>query len=186
MPAKGFCDPAKESYWRKTLEEFENSSMSGMEFCRQNNIKYAQFSDWRQRIRKRAQQGLEITELTDEQWISLIESARTHPQGVDAFLKANNINSKAYYKRFHRLRKDHPEWKSLQWRKGIRRNYKRKAKTTSTEVFVPVQVIDANKSASQAASAQVEIQLPNAVILRVDSNCSIDFAASLVAALGGK
>jgi hypothetical protein len=48
------CSPtsAKERHWRGLIAESRGSGLSGAEYCRRKGIKYSQFADWQQRIRK--------------------------------------------------------------------------------------------------------------------------------------
>lgn len=196
MPAKGFSDPEKVRFWRQTFHEFERTDVSGMEFCRSRQLKYAQFYSWRQRIRELDQLGLGNTELTDEQWVAIIEAARKDPVSVAAYLEAHNISSKAYYKRFIRLRKSHPEWNPIS-RFGKRKrsikaeNERKNSEPSKSPEFVPVTVsekrtIDSPAERASDGHSSIEIILPNSIVLRANQDCSIDFLSSLLTVLGGQ
>jgi len=45
-------DRKSEQHWRLVMAEWRASGLSQAEYCRQRGIKYGQFTDWMQRIRK--------------------------------------------------------------------------------------------------------------------------------------
>jgi excisionase family DNA binding protein len=57
MPRSGQRDWAKERRWRKVFADWEVSALSAAEYCRQHNIKYCQFQDWRKTFARRAIEG---------------------------------------------------------------------------------------------------------------------------------
>ena len=184
MPAEGFCDPEKERYWRQVFNKFEKSNLSGMEFCRREQLRYSLFSDWRQRIRKRDAKGLKAIELSDEQWIQIIEATRADSRGVRTHLEERGINPKSFYKRFQRLRKERPDWVSLYGQGGGRRKGSKNKKPRQMAEFVRVEVASADSKVKNQAAA--EIVLPSGLIVRMNSACTVEFISSLAAALGGK
>lgn len=191
MPAKNFCAPEKERYWRSVLEQFESTGLNGKEFCRREGIKYTLFADWRQRIRHRNDDGIQAIERTDAEWIEIIEAARKNPDGVREYLEKARINEKAYYKRFNRLRRNHPEWATLSGRGGRRkgRRYSKRAISKSPvqadQDFTQVQLVESPKvKAIHSGPIIVEVVLPNSLIVRVGADCSLEFLSSLVATLG--
>ncbi len=52
MPSAGQRDAAKERHWRQVLVDWEATGLSGAEYCRDKQLPYTQFSDWRKRLRK--------------------------------------------------------------------------------------------------------------------------------------
>jgi len=53
MPKRGQRDLAKEKYWRKIIEQFKESGLSGQAFCGLKKLKYTTFADWRREIAAR-------------------------------------------------------------------------------------------------------------------------------------
>jgi transposase-like protein len=51
--AKRRRDGAKEAYWRKTLQRFAASGLSGREFCRREKLAESAFYAWRRTIGER-------------------------------------------------------------------------------------------------------------------------------------
>jgi hypothetical protein len=52
MPKGWQRDLEKEQRWRQTFAEWERTGLSGAEYCRQHDLSYTQFNDWRKRIRQ--------------------------------------------------------------------------------------------------------------------------------------
>lgn len=52
MPKGGQRDVAKERRWRQVFADWQTTGLSGAEYCRQKDLKYTQFNDWRKRVRK--------------------------------------------------------------------------------------------------------------------------------------
>lgn len=52
MPKGGQRDVSKEQRWRQVFADWQKTGLSGAEYCRQNDIIYTQFQDWRKQVRK--------------------------------------------------------------------------------------------------------------------------------------
>ena len=52
MPKGKSLDAAKERRWRQVLADWQATGLSGAEYCRQKDLVYTQFNDWRKRVRK--------------------------------------------------------------------------------------------------------------------------------------
>lgn len=195
MPAKYYVDPEKERFWRAEIEKWQNSGLSGGEFCRRRGHKYTLFADWRAKLRKRDAQGEvpeEVIRDRNTDWLSIILKARAHPAGVAAFCKEHGIEKKRYYLRFNQLRKQHPEWEAL--RKGsrmIKAGRETKVRPTRSSAagpgrkvsFAEVKLVDSKTEPGQTIEQLVEIVLPNSLVLRVGAACSPEFLGTLVSAL---
>jgi hypothetical protein len=68
-----------------------------------------------------------------EKWTAIIETARSHPDGVTAYLKRNGITHASYYHAFKKLKPLHPDWEERipRWRKV----------SAARAEFVPVTVV---------------------------------------------
>ena len=47
-------DAKKLAFWQKQLSDFENSSLSGTDFCKANNLVYSQFLYWKKTIQNKS------------------------------------------------------------------------------------------------------------------------------------
>ena len=56
MSQIGKRDMAKEHHWRAVLQDWQESRLSGPEYCQQHDIKYHNLKDWRKEIRRRDQE----------------------------------------------------------------------------------------------------------------------------------
>lgn len=189
MPVKHFCDPDKERYWREIITRFQNTDLSGAQFCRQQGIKYSLFSDWRQRLRRLDRVPQEVRPQTGNiDWLSVIKAARSYPAGVATYCHDNGIDQKMYYRRFRKLKMHHPEWTGLT-RGGRRRGSKNVPKSQNKEPdrkpqpeaeFSELRVIDTPLSPTNSL---IEVVLSNSIVLRVSNDCSLEFLPKLIRSL---
>lgn len=192
MPASVASD--KYLYWHEVMERFQKSGLSGMQFCRQEDLKYTAFADWRQRLRKDVQRKAPKYRQVQD-WEAVIEKARSNPGGIQQYCDEHGISKKTFYKRFREIKVRHPEWGRLSsWSSGRKRKTqaangsrtpKQPAKSRnnviSEESFVPVQVIET----AMEKQAAIEVILPNSITLRIVPGCSIEFLQTITSALGG-
>lgn len=177
MPTKGNVASDKALYWHNVMVRFEASGLSCMQFCIQESLKYTSFSDWRQRFRKKPH-GTTRTIVQD--WISIIETARAYPAGVQKYCADNSICQKMYYKRFKALKSERPDWgnhlhgKNGGRKKGIKKAHRDADNPISQQSFVPVQIVE-SAVAIENDRATIDVILPNAIAVRLTSNCSPEF-----------
>ncbi len=187
------CDPEKEKYWRSILAKFEATELSGAKFCQKEGLRYCIFSDWRQKIRRLDGGSLVVRqEQPDSEWLQIIEDARKHPGGVAAFCDERGLDKKLYYRRFKKFRRSHPEWQSLT-RAGRKPGSKNKPKSKTSEVqtvtktspavreFAEVHILDSPRN--KTIPSTFDVVLPSSVIVRVGTDCSMDFLSTLISAL---
>ena len=185
MPAKGNVASDKVLYWHNIMVRFEASGLSGIQFCKQESLKYTSFSDWRQRFRKKPHGTIKAS-VSD--WISIIETARAYPAGVQKYCADNGICQKMYYKRFKDLKTERPEWNTnLHGKNGGRKKGTTKASLgadnpMSQQSFVPVQIVES--AAIENNRATIDVILPNAIAVRLTSDCSPEFLKMVVSTLG--
>lgn len=55
--SKNQRDPAKEAFWRKTLQRFATSGLSVREFCRREQVTESAFYAWRRTLGERDEAG---------------------------------------------------------------------------------------------------------------------------------
>lgn len=195
MPASIASD--KYLYWREVMARFQASGLSGMQFCKQEDLKYTAFADWRQRLRKQAQRKAPKYQQIHD-WEAVIEKARNHPGGIQQYCADHGICKKTFYKRFSELKHRHPEWRQRKLSRNGGRKRKVQAPTrvpsskqpgtgksiSEEESFVPVHVVESSGNLA-GKNIGIDVILPNSITLRVVPGCSTEFLQSLVSALGG-
>ena len=53
MPRPAWRDPEKEKYWRRLLEQWQRSGLTGRDFCAENSVSEASFYAWKREIARR-------------------------------------------------------------------------------------------------------------------------------------
>jgi hypothetical protein len=48
------CDAKKLEFWQKRLKDFDNSTLTGTEFCKAKNLVYSQFLYWKKTIKNKS------------------------------------------------------------------------------------------------------------------------------------
>jgi hypothetical protein len=64
MPGRGGRDAAKEQYWRRLLEEWRRSGLTGRDFCSAKAVSEASFYGWKREIARRDQEEVEARRMT--------------------------------------------------------------------------------------------------------------------------
>jgi hypothetical protein len=52
MPKGGQRDVTEERRWRQMFANWQTTGLSGAEYCRQNDLHYWEFNEWKRRMRK--------------------------------------------------------------------------------------------------------------------------------------
>lgn len=84
VPRKGQRDPVKEQRWRRILRDWQRSGLSVIGYCRQHQLKYYSFRDWRKVIEER--------DLESKGEVSLRQKRKTRHQSKKA-LPDNQSNT---------------------------------------------------------------------------------------------
>lgn len=190
MPAKANFASEKYTYWRQIMERFTASGLSGAQFCKQQDLKYTSFADWRQRLRRQAISEKGVDRRSTEEWMAVFERARSNPAGIQQYCDDNGISSKAYYKRFHQLKRMRPEWaERLHGRKGGRKkkqtgeaNINEASPAIASSSFVPVKITE--ETTDHAGVNTIDVILPSAITLRLGPGCSAELLRTVVSTLG--
>jgi hypothetical protein len=64
MPKRRGRDSAKERYWRRLLEEWRRSGLTGRDFCAAKAVSEASFYSWKREIARRDQEEVEARRMT--------------------------------------------------------------------------------------------------------------------------
>ncbi len=59
MPRRGGRDASKEQHWRRLLEEWRRSGLTGRDFCSARAVSEASFYSWKREIARRDQERVE-------------------------------------------------------------------------------------------------------------------------------
>src|SRR5215472_2526676 len=59
MPRREWRDPAKERRWRRLLQQWQRSGMTGRDFCAKHSLSEPSFYAWKREIARRDDEVLE-------------------------------------------------------------------------------------------------------------------------------